>query len=228
MSLLHLKASHLIQLAKDALLKSLIEIMTTKLGPERPDGGYLVDSFQERCAKFPQPRVLELGTRRVDPSVSTRRDSWVPNAREYVGTDIQSGLDVDLVADVHKLAEIVGEEQFDIIISCSTFEHYKYPHLAAHQIMRSLKIGGLLFVHTHQTFPLHAYPYDYFRFSKEALEGMFPTSMGMRVIGSNYEFPSRIIGRHDIGASRMPAYMYVFLFAEKISQTPTHFAYELD
>ncbi len=53
------------------------------------------------------------------------------------------GIDVDIVADVHKLSQTTGEEQFDIVISCSSFEHFKYPHLAAHEIMKALKTGGL-------------------------------------------------------------------------------------
>src|SRR5262245_56100146 len=114
-----------------AVLKALVRLGTIRLGPEQPEGTRVLDLFHERCASMERPRVLELGTARVDPSRSTRRDAWVPHAREYLGTDIQAGNDVDIVADVHRLADVVGDEQFDIVIACSTFEHYKYPHLAA-------------------------------------------------------------------------------------------------
>src|SRR5262249_25204386 len=134
-------------------------------GPGRdglPTDSGLIDSFIRRCQAMDRPRVLDLGTKRSLSSRSTPHQEWVPNAGEYLGTDIESGVDVDIVADVHRLTQVTGEEQFDVIISCSTFEHLKYPHLAAHELMKALRIGGVLFIQTHQSFPLHAYPYDYF------------------------------------------------------------------
>ncbi|HEY42978.1 MAG TPA: class I SAM-dependent methyltransferase [Anaerolineae bacterium] len=175
-----------------------------------------------------KPRVLELGTKRSIPDRSTRRDKWVPNASEYLGSDIESGVDVDIVADVHRLTEVVGEEQFDVIISCATFEHFKYPHLAAHQVMKALKIGGLLFIQTHHTFPLHAYPYDYFRFSREALAGLFGTEMGFRVIETKYEFPARVYSSQIPTSFRAPAYLNVCLYGEKVGTTPKEYIYEFD
>lgn len=151
----------------------------------RPDGNSLLESFLVRCHALNAPRVLELGTKRSIASRSTRHDTWVPHASEYLDTDFASGLDVDIVADVHRLTAVTGEEQFDIIISCSTFEHFKYPHRAAHEVMKALRVGGLLFIQTHQSFPLHAHPYDYFRFSREALAGLFGTQMGFRVLATD-------------------------------------------
>jgi SAM-dependent methyltransferase len=167
---------------KPVLLRLSVKILAFGLDLEDPQRNLLLKRFKKRCRDMDNPRVLELGTKRSIPDRSTRRDKWIPNASEYLGCDIESGVDVDIVADVHRLTEVVGEEQFDVIISCATFEHFKYPHLAAHQIMKALKIGGVLFIQTHHTFPLHAYPYDYFRFSREALSGLFGSTMGFRVI----------------------------------------------
>jgi SAM-dependent methyltransferase len=209
-------------------LAALVRLATVRIGPEHPSGNETLEVFRRRCAEMPSPRVLELGTARVDPAVSTRRDSWVPHASQYLGSDAVPGVDVDIVADVHKLASVTGDETFDVVIACSTFEHYKYPHLAAHQVMRALKVGGIVFVHTHQTFPLHGHPRDYFRFSREALAGCFGVGMGMRILSSDYEYPARIVGRHDPHAALAPAYMYVRLVAEKVSQTPINYVFDLD
>jgi hypothetical protein len=195
---------------------------------DRPDGNALMEAFLKRARAMESPRVLELGTKRSDPARSTMHREFVPNAGEYLGTDIEPGADVDIVADVHRLAQVVGEEQFDILISCSTFEHFKYPHLAAHQVMKTLRIGGLLFIQTHQTFPLHAYPYDYFRFSRQALAGLFGTQMGFRVLATDYEFPARLFSPRDHYLARMPAYLNVRLFGEKVIRTPEVYIYELD
>src|SRR5215472_14260084 len=86
----------------------------------RPDGNALFDDFVKRSQAFKAPRVLELGTKRWQAQVSTRHEAWIPHAGEYLGTDIESGLDVDIVADAHRLSQVIGVEQFDVIISCST------------------------------------------------------------------------------------------------------------
>ncbi|MSO79513.1 MAG: methyltransferase domain-containing protein [Acidimicrobiia bacterium] len=185
-------------------------------------------AFMQRSAALERPRVLELGTRRSHPDVSTRHDEWVPHASEYVGSDIESGIDVDLVADVHRLTSITGVESYDIIVSCSTFEHFKYPHLAAHEIMKALRVGGLLFVQTHQTFPLHAHPYDYFRYSTEAMAGLFGTRMGFEAVKICYEFPSRIHSPNARHLAYGPSFLNVCLFGEKRTPTPDEYGYELD
>jgi hypothetical protein len=188
----------------------------------------LLDRFVARCRAMERPRVLELGTKRSVAGRSTLHSEWVPNAGEYLGTDIEIGEDVDLVADVHRLTQVTGEEQFDVIISCSTFEHLKYPHLAAHELMKALRIGGILFIQTHQSFPLHAYPYDYFRFSREALAGLFGARMGFTVLATDYEFPTRLYSRRQPGVAELPSFLNVRLFGEKVSQTPATYIFEYD
>ena len=210
-------------------LKSLFSLANTlKREPEQPDGNVLLDTFLAHCQTIPQPRVLELGTMRSIPTRSTRHDDWVPHAQQYLGTDIAAGVDVDIVADVHRLTQTVGEEQFDIIISCSSFEHFKYPHLAAHELMKALKIGGILFIQTHQAFPIHSYPYDYFRFSREALAGLFGTQMGFHVKATDYEFPARVFTLRDPSVPQHPAYLNVRLYGEKTAATPAEYIFDFD
>ncbi len=184
-------------------------------------------AFLDRCGKMHKPRVLELGTKRSMPDRPTIHKNWLPNAMEYLGSDIECGDDVDIIADIHRLTDVVGEKQFDVIISCSTFEHLKYPHLAAYEIMKSLKIGGALFIQTHQSFPLHSYPFDYFRFSREALAGLFGTKMGFRVISTGYKIPLSIYSPGSLDRD-CPAFINVELYGEKVGETPKEFIYEFD
>jgi len=193
----------------------------------------VLNQFYQRCRTMEKPRVLELGTGRSVPDRSTRHEEWVKHAGEYLGTDIEAGEDVDIVVDVHRLTQVTGAEQFDVIISCSTFEHFKYPHLAAHEVMKALRVGGVLFIQTHQSFGLHAHPFDYFRFSKEALAGLFGTQMGFHTIATGYEFPARVFsGKNYLGSrpttERNRAYLNVCLFGEKVSSTPDEYIYEYD
>lgn len=210
------------------LLRAVTRAATVGLGEPRPFGNEVRDLFVERCAALEAPRVLELGTKRSIPTRSTLHRALVPHAGEYLGTDIEPGEDVDLVADVHRLTAVTGEERFDAVISCSTFEHLKYPHLAAHEVMKTLVVGGLIFVQTHQTLPLHGFPYDYFRFSREALAGLFGTRMGMQVLATDYEYPARVLSRDDRLSRWQDAYLNARLVAEKTSKTPDAYVYELD
>ena len=207
----------------------IFRLATAGIDPEgRPQGNALLEEFIARSRAMDKPRVLELGTKRSVPDRSTRHDAWIPNAGEYLGADIECGVDVDIVADVHRLTQVTGKEQFDGIVSCSTFEHFKYPHLAAHEIMKALRVGGVLFIQTHQSFPLHASPHDYFRFTRESLAGLFGTRMGFRVIATDYEFPVRLYSSRDPQTHKLPAFLNVRLFGEKVGKTPDEYIFEYD
>ena len=136
--------------------------------------------------------------------------------------------DVDFVADIHKLSEVTGGESYDVVISCSSFEHFKYPHLAALEISKTLKPNGAVFIQTHCCFPLHAYPYDYFRFSSEGLESCFGTKNGIAVQSTNYEFPCTITSQAFPGTSLRSSSLNINLFGIKTDKTPVNFIYELD
>jgi SAM-dependent methyltransferase len=221
-------------------ISDLITVIRIELGASilpkfKPssDANEVLDQFYIACKSIEAPCVLELGTSRSIAERSTLHTHWVPHAFRYLGIDIIPGDDVDLVADVHRLTQVTGEEQYDVIISCSSFEHFKYPHLAAHEIMKALRVGGLLFIQTHQSFPLHAYPHDYFRFSREAMAGLFGSKNGFQVIATAYEFPSRIFaGRdhqsHYIRTQHMHSFLNVCLFGKKVERTPSEYVYEYD
>jgi len=212
--------------ARTLTRRAVSRIATNGMPSERTMNLVLLE-FDLLCRAMNGPRVLELGVHRSHATRSTRHDSWVPNASEYVGTDIQAGPDVDVVADVHALSATHGVEAFDAIISCSTFEHFKYPHRAAHEVLKTLKVGGALYVQTHQSYPLHAHPFDYFRYTKESLAGLFGTQMGFRVTKVGYEFPTRLMSRAEPDLATGEAYLNVCLAGQKVEPTPTDFVYEL-
>ena len=119
------------------------------------------------------PKVLETGTLKQGPNPSSYRSQYPGSYSEWIGTDICPGEGVDLAVDLHDISKYFEVSEFDLIISISTFEHLARPWVAAEELVRILKPGGIICVTTHQSFPLHAYPFDYFRFSIEALEMLF-------------------------------------------------------
>lgn len=181
--------------------------------------------FIDRMKEKIEPSVLELGTKQSRPGRSTMHKYFVPHAKEYIGSDYEAGLDVDVLADVHELSHVFGEKRFDAVISCSTFEHLKYPWIAAIEICRVLKPGGLVFVQTHQTFPIHGYPEDYFRYTQDGLESLFSKQAGFKVIKSGHRYKCIILSFEAPGIVRAPSYLNSIIVAEKIAHPERNFVW---
>jgi len=149
-----------------------------------------LDDFLQRVRSIDDPCVLEVGTRRSDPARPTHHRDWVPHALEYVMLDVTEGLDVDMVADLHSLP--LPTDTYDVIIASSVFEHLERPWIAAREVVRVMRPGGAAYIQTHQSFPLHGYPNDFFRFSIEALFVIFRDAGAGECIAS-YAYPAKIV-----------------------------------
>ena len=175
-------------------------------------------------------RIVELGTKRwVESAPPTHHKEDFRNSgidvSNYVLTDYIDGIDVDVNVDIHTFTKVFPEESIDVIYSGSTYEHIKYPWIASYELMKSLKIGGIIFIVTHQTFPLHAYPGDYYRFSRKALESLYPAEMGMKVINSWYDFLNRIV---NPGHGYAESYSNVNLITVKEGKTSSTWIYKFE
>ena len=73
-----------------------------------------------------------------------------------------------------------------------------------------------------QTYPLHAYPYDYWRFSTEALQTLFCEKIGFKTLHSSYEFPAHIFSTRVPSTKHDPSYLNVLLLAKKIKHPAGH------
>ena len=185
------------------------------------------------AAKNGRVRVLCCGTRRSMEGRPTHDKHWfdgVPNL-EFVMTDYQDGIDVDFVWDIHKDPPADKRNYFDIVINRSVLEHVKYPHLVSTNLLKTLTDGGVVFLATHQTFPLHGYVHDYFRFSVEALKAIFPKTMNCEVLQSYYEQPCAIMPvqySHNSFNDVAESYMYCSIMVRKVSETPQAFIPDLE
>jgi SAM-dependent methyltransferase len=147
-------------------------------------------------------RALEVGTRQAVPGVATKHQALfgAPGPREYICLDIEAGPDVDVVGDLHALpADWSG--RFDAFVAVAVFEHLERPWVAAKEVARILAPGGRFFVSTHQCFPIHGYPSDFFRFSKEALR-LILEDAGLVVEACDYEHRCLIVPPHKVVPSR--------------------------
>jgi SAM-dependent methyltransferase len=202
-----------VQLLLSASAKALATSRSNR-GIESGDPSAL-SRFRERLKQLKNGRVLELGTRRVEGRPSTIRRDWAPQNVSYVGCDYQPGLDVDIVIDAERLSSSFELGSVDAVIACSVFEHIRKPWLAAREIAKVLKPGGIVFVQTHQTYPIHADPYDYWRFSREAMETLLDAETGFSNQTSWYDFPAVILSDSVPALTVRPAFLNVNIVAER-------------
>lgn len=150
--------------------------------------------------------VLEIGARVLPGGPVGWRPHFEPVCR-YIGSDIHPGPNIDVVADVHALTETVAPASMDGILSIAVLEHLAAPWLAAVEINRALKIGGETLHATHQTWPVHEVPNDFFRMSDQALRFLFGPAAGFEVIECGMALPVSILpprGMRKTGWVEMP------------------------
>jgi SAM-dependent methyltransferase len=177
---------------------------------------------QTVVARQPQS-ALEVGTLQAVKGVSTHQRAFFPMVpmENYIRFDIEKDDDVDVVGDIHALPpEWTGK--FDLFIANAVWEHLDRPWIAAKEVARVLSPNGIFTVGTHQTFPLHGYPHDFFRFSKEALRLLFEDA-GLVVDDCSYRsrclnIPQSTIlpAQHAIDWNRQfPSYVHVIAYGHK-------------
>lgn len=178
-----------------------------------------LDECRHRGASDPTARVLEIGSRARSGYI--RRGLVAP--MEYVGIDILDGENTDLVGDAHELSTFVEPESFDAVFALSTFEHLAMPWKAAVEINKVLKPGGRLFISSHQAFPLHDQPWDFWRFSDMAWHALFNEATGFRIIDTAYGERASIVADllHPVTTTLelQPAYLGSAVLAEKIGSS---------
>lgn len=142
-----------------------------------------------------EPKVLEIGSRARS---GNSKNAALPADVRYVGFDIADGENVDVVGDAHFLAEKLPEGHFDFVFSISTFEHLMMPWKVAIELNKVMKMGGMAFIHSHQTWPVHDAPWDFYRFSKFGWHGLFNHFTGFEVISSCHAEPATILSQVQI------------------------------
>ena len=159
-------------------------------------------------------KALELGTRRWGAQSTHHRDLFNPDC-DFVMTDYLEGADVDVVSDAHDFKEF-PDDTFDGVYSASTFEHIQYPWVAAAALLRIIKPGGWLYVATHQTFPVHGYPYDYTRWTDAGLRSLFEW-VGFEVVEADMTNKCVIVPPPTITVwdTNAPAFLGVEVFCRK-------------
>lgn len=189
--------------------------MSDPAGIGTAPGSDALAAFLAAVASQPAPRVLELGTLRWEANRPSHHQVWVPHAGEYTMSDIAAGTDVDVVADAHDLAPF-ADGSFDAVIAVSVWEHLDRPWLAAAAVARVMGANAVAYIGTHQSFPIHGYPQDRWRFTREALALIFADA-GLEGIVTGYQYPCKITPPREVTRwnPAAEAYLNVDLFARR-------------
>ncbi len=184
--------------------------------------------FFAMLAEQPTGRVVELGSRARSGNV--RRD-LVPAGWDYVGVDILPGPNVDVVADAHDLRRHLEPGSCDAVFSFSTFEHLAMPWRVALELNAVMADGALLLITSHQTYPLHDEPWDYWRFSSHAWPALFNAGTGFEVLGTAMGESASVVPHlvHPTVAhlDRSSAFLGSAVFARKVSGTDLSWDHDL-
>jgi SAM-dependent methyltransferase len=86
---------------------------------------------------------------------------------------VASDIPNTIIADITGCADVIPDASFDVVFSSDVFEHIDRPWLAAQEIARILRPGGVAITHTLFSWRNHPCPIDYWRYSAECLEFLF-------------------------------------------------------
>lgn len=106
-------------------------------------------------------RVLDVGSYDLNGSF---RSLFSESRCEYVGLDIESGPNVDVVLNSPYDWSMLQTDYFDVVISGNVLEHVEFPWITFSELARVLKPEGLLCIVVPNGFREHRYPVDCWRF----------------------------------------------------------------
>jgi SAM-dependent methyltransferase len=134
---------------------------------------------------------------RSDPELYAANRARFDAKYQYWGLDLRSEASDGsvLVGDICSptlLAEQPEfESYFDVIYSNNVFEHLRQPWLAAENLVRMLRTGGICVTIAPFSLRYHESPEDHFRFTHVGLASLFDVAGEVEVLVSGYDIRGR-------------------------------------
>jgi hypothetical protein len=183
--------------------------------------------FLEMLAEKPKGEFLEIGARARSGNTYNQ---FLPSSWNYTGFDILDGPNVDVVGDAHDLSSTLFPESVDAFLSIATFEHLAMPWKVALELNAVLRTGGIGLVVTHQCWPVHEAPWDFWRFTDSAWQALFNRATGFEIVSTAMGEPAtvtaRIMNAVTAGLPAGEAYLGSSVLVRKIG--PTSLTWDVD
>jgi SAM-dependent methyltransferase len=152
--------------------------------------------------------LVELGSRAADGQEADADLRGIFGVAEHIGCDLQDGPGVDRIEDVHALSFADGS--VGTVICLETLEHVADPIRAVEEMHRVLRPGGVLAISSLMFFPIHAHPWDYWRFTPEGFERLLAPFESRFVVAQGWElmpegvFGIAVKGKAELGPALLP------------------------
>jgi SAM-dependent methyltransferase len=102
----------------------------------------------------------------------------------YLGIDISAHSNVDIIADAHCMGPEITDGSITAVYSSEVIEHLISPLHFVLEANRVLAAGGLFIARAPSNWPLHAEPWDFWRFSQHCWQGLLNRSTGFEILES--------------------------------------------
>lgn len=140
---------------------------------------------------FPQS-IVEIGSYQVSGQEDIADMRSFFDGKTYIGCDMRKGKGVDRIEDIEKLS--FGNETVGTVLLLDTLEHVKDPLCAMEEVSRVLLPDGYAILTSVMDFPIHDFPFDYWRFTPEAFNHLCSKFPKRAVVSwGNPEFPHTLI-----------------------------------
>lgn len=149
----------------------------------------ILDSLRQRKTG----RFLEIGSRAR--SGISRKELLTPPGWEYTGFDVLDGENVNVVGDAHELSAYFPADHFDAIGALAVLEHILMPWKLAIELNKVMKVGAIGFFVTHQSYPIHDEPWDFWRYSDHAWHSILNQATGFEIIEAKMSEPVFLVAK---------------------------------
>ena len=164
--------------------------------------------------------VLEIASQIVGSSSKSKRSLFSGDS-SYTGFDYYPDSNTDVVGDAHRLSQYFEKQLFDAIFSQSVFEHLAMPWVVSMEINKLLKVGGITCHSTHNAWSMPERPWDFWRFSDDALKVLFSPPLGFETIKTGFFEPLRMhidnVNHVHKGLEMLPSFGGVITLAKKVA-----------
>ena len=170
----------------------------------------VLDFARDVAENFPiGSPLVEVGARVADGQHHLQSVRSIFNADVHIGCDLREGAGVDQIEDVHHLS--FDDDSVGTVIALETLEHVADPIRAVEEMYRVLQPGGVLAISSLMFFPIHAHPWDYWRFTPQAFELLLRPFESSLVVAQGFSaLPEGVFGvgvkgvALDLTADRLP------------------------
>lgn len=148
--------------------------------------------------------LVEIGARIAEGQEGMADLRAIFGAQTHIGCDIEAGPGVDRLEDVHELS--FDDASVGTVVCLETLEHVHDPIRAVEEMHRVLRPGGVLALSSLMFFPIHAHPWDFWRFTPEGFRRLLEPFESRLVVAQGWEqMPEGVFGVGVKGPAELEA-----------------------